>query len=105
MELVVGLYATNWKRVREQLTKGCSPRTQGGFDGGGGTAPSAANALAEALGTTEPRAISFLAEIGLAGAAKVRDLWLHDELGLVTGNLTQTISSHGAGLYRVEPRN
>jgi alpha-galactosidase len=82
------------------------PRAQGASGGSGATAPSAPNAPAEDLETTEPRAISVsFAEIGLAGAANVRDLWRHSELGLVTDKLTQTVSSHGAGLYRLEPRN
>jgi hypothetical protein len=42
-------------------------------------------------------------DIGVAGPAKVRDLWNHKDLGTVTGTLTQTINSHGAGLYRVQP--
>jgi hypothetical protein len=82
------------------------PRAQGASGGSGATASSAANAPAEDLETTEPRAISVsFAEIGLAGAANVRDLWHHDDLGLVTDKLTQTVSSHGAALYRIEPRN
>jgi hypothetical protein len=78
----------------------------GGFGGPGGTAPSPTNALAANLGVTEPRDISVsLAEIGVAGPAKVRDLWNHKDLGAVSARLTQTINSHGAGLYRLQPQN
>jgi hypothetical protein len=77
-----------------------------GFGGPGGTAPASTNAPAADLGTTEPRDISVsLAEIGVAGSTKVRDLWNHQDLGPVTDKLTQTIKSHGAGLYRIQPQN
>lgn len=53
-----------------------------------------------------PRAISVsLADLGLKGPAKVRDLWNHEELGTMTDTLTRTINSHGAGLYRIQPQN
>jgi hypothetical protein len=54
--------------------------------------------------TTEPVSISVsLADLGISGPAKVRDLWTHTDLGTVTGEFTPTINSHGAGLYRVSP--
>jgi hypothetical protein len=75
-----------------------------GFDGPEGPAPASTNAPAADLGTTEPKDISvFWEKIGLAGTAKVRDLWNHKDLGAVTDKLTQAINSHGAGLYRVQP--
>jgi len=81
-------------------------RAQGGLGGSGGTAPSPTNAPEADLGATEPRDLSVsLADIGLTGPAKVRDLWNHKDLGAVTDKLTQTIHSHGAGLYRVQPQN
>lgn len=72
-----------------------------------GANPGAAtNAPATDLGTTTPREISVaLNELGLPGAATVRDLWNRKELGVVTGRFTQTINSHGAGLYRLQPHN
>jgi hypothetical protein len=52
----------------------------------------------------EPVSISVsLADLGISGSAKVRDLWTHKELGVVTGEFVPVISSHGAGLYRVSP--
>jgi hypothetical protein len=54
----------------------------------------------------EPHDISVsFAEIGFTGSAKVRDLWNHKDLGAVTGKVTQTINSHGAGFYRLQPEN
>ena len=83
-----------------------APGGRRGFGGQGGTAPASTNAPAADLGPTEPRDISVsFAEIGVAGSAKVRDLWNHRDLGAVTDKLTQTINSHGAGLYRVQPQN
>ncbi len=77
-----------------------------GFGGPEGTAPAPTNAPPADLGATKPRDISVsLADIGLAGPAKLRDLWNHKDLGAVTDKLTQTINSHGAGLYRVQPQN
>lgn len=82
------------------------PAPRGRRGQGGGAAASANNSPASDLGTTEPRDISFsLAELGLAGPAKVRDLWNHQDLGAVTGKLTRSIHPHGAGLYRVQPWN
>ena len=80
-------------------------RGRGGPRGPGG-ATSPTNAPAADSRATEPRDISVsLAGIGLTGPAKVRDLWNHKDLGVVTDKLTQTINSHGAGLYRVQPEN
>lgn len=44
-----------------------------------------------------------LANLGISGPAKVRDLWTHKDLGTVSGEFAPTINSHGAGLYRVSP--
>jgi len=54
--------------------------------------------------TTEPVKISVpLADLGIIGTAKVRDLWTHTDLGAVSGEFAPAINSHGAGLYRVSP--
>jgi hypothetical protein len=81
-------------------------RGRGGFDGASGTGPTPTNAPAADLGATEPRDISVsLADIGVAGPAKVRDLWNRKDLGSIIDKFTKTINSHGAGLYRVQPQN
>jgi hypothetical protein len=79
----------------------------GGRRGRGGAEPSAAtNAPAADPTATQPKEISVsLANLGFSGAVKVRDLWNHRDIGTVTGTLKQTINSHGAGLYRVQPQN
>ena len=41
-----------------------------------------------------------LAEFAFVGPVKVRDLWNHKDIGTVTGIVTQSINSHGAGLCR-----
>lgn len=70
-----------------------------------GPAPDS-NTPAADPGTKEPRTISVsLAEIGVSGPAKVRDLWQLKDLGPVTDNFSQIINSHGAGLYRLQPQN
>jgi hypothetical protein len=72
--------------------------------GPGAAAPSSTNTPPADPQATGPRDVSVsLADIGLGGPAKVRDLWNHKDLGVVTGQLTQAINSHGAGFYRVQP--
>lgn len=44
-----------------------------------------------------------LAELGIAGKAKARDLWKRQDLGVVEGSFSQEIPLHGAGLYRLSP--
>lgn len=47
-----------------------------------------------------PVAVS-LRELGFAGAARVRDLWRREELGVFEGTFAPVIPFHGAGLYRL----
>jgi hypothetical protein len=41
--------------------------------------------------------------IGVKGKAKVRDLWLHKDLGVYQGSFGSELPLHGAGLYLVSP--
>jgi hypothetical protein len=55
---------------------------------------------------TQPRNISVsFSDLGFAGRVKVRDLWNRKSLGTFTGDFAPQINSHGAGLYRLHPRN
>jgi len=64
----------------------------------------ATNKPGATLPTREPVSISVsLADLGISGPAKVRDLWTHKDLGDFTGQFAPVINSHGAGLYRVSP--
>jgi hypothetical protein len=55
--------------------------------------------------STQPAEVSVtLAELGLSGRCKVRDLWTHRDLGTVTDAVTATVNSCGAVLYRVSPQ-
>jgi hypothetical protein len=45
-----------------------------------------------------------LKDIGFTGAVKVRDLWKNQDIGSFTGDFSQMINYHGAGLYRVTPQ-
>ena len=66
--------------------------------------PAVTNTPAATPPTKEPVSISIsLADLGISGPAKVRDLWTHKELGDFTGEFAPVINSHGAGLYRVTP--
>lgn len=92
-------------------------RGRGGF-GGPGAPPEAAPAIAVTnnlatnapvavdRGPTRPATISVaLADVGLSGACKVRDLWARKDLGTVTDAVSATVNSHGAVLLRVKPQN
>ena len=71
--------------------------------------PATSNSAAVAPVTNNPAAtlpasISVsLADLGFTGDCKVRNLWTHQDLGVVTGQFAPVINSHGAGLYRVSP--
>ncbi len=91
---------------------GPAPAGRGRRGGGGGAgepaspATNAAAAAAADLNADGPKDVSVvLADLGFSGPARARDLWNHKDLGVVTDKLTQTINSHGAGLYRLQPQN
>ncbi len=44
-----------------------------------------------------------LTQLGISGAAQVRDLWHGQDLGRVVGKFSPDIRAHGAGLYRISP--
>jgi hypothetical protein len=44
-----------------------------------------------------------LAELGLSGAVRVRDLWRHSDLDHTRDVFAPQIPCHGAGLYRLTP--
>ncbi|HEU4324285.1 MAG TPA: glycoside hydrolase family 27 protein [Roseiflexaceae bacterium] len=44
-----------------------------------------------------------LAELGVAGPARIRDLWHRAKLGTVTARFGRRLPAHGSGLYRVTP--
>jgi hypothetical protein len=78
-------------------------RNRGG-SGGTNTASAVEMAKASAPGATEPAEISVaLADIGLSGSCRVRDLWAQKDLETVSGTISATVNSHGAVLLRVHP--
>jgi hypothetical protein len=61
--------------------------------------------LADGAGAAAGQAVPVkLADLGLAGAGQVRDLWKGTDLGQFTAEFSPKIPRHGAGLYRVSPR-
>jgi alpha-galactosidase len=42
-------------------------------------------------------------DLGITGAADVRDLWAHADLGAMSGSFTANVSSHGVSLVRIQP--
>jgi len=45
---------------------------------------------------------AVLADMGLSGAAHVRELWTREDLGLVKERLQALVPPHGAKLYLLE---
>jgi hypothetical protein len=43
-----------------------------------------------------------LSDLGFSGIVRVRDLWLHRDLGEISDHFSATIAAHGAGLYKLE---
>ena len=82
-----------------------SPAPVGGrFRGRGTPAPKTAPAVVDPTATQPAKISVSLADIGLAGPCKVRDLWAHKDLDAVSESLSVTVNSHGAVLYRVQPQ-
>lgn len=52
----------------------------------------------------ESRVAVSLADLGIQGEATVRDLWNKKDLGSVSGEFARQIPLHGAGLYRISPK-
>ena len=54
----------------------------------------------------DPAGVSIrvaLAELGLGGRCRVRDLWLRRDLGPAKGEVAPVVPWHGAVLYRLSP--
>lgn len=66
-------------------------------------APGAKDIYLALFNTTSSRAEVRveLAELGLAGPARVRDLWRHADIATVTDHFAPRLPGHGSGLYRL----
>jgi len=54
---------------------------------------------------TQPAEISVsLSELGITGQCTVRDLWTHKDLGTFSDEISATVNSHGAAIYRISPK-
>ena len=54
--------------------------------------------------STNPKTVTLeLADIGISGSVRVRDLWAKSDMGAFTESFSAEINSHGAGLYRLSP--
>jgi hypothetical protein len=68
------------------------------------SAPS--SGTAPAVASTDPVTISVpLADLGFKGPVTVHDLWTHQDIGTMNDNISATVNSHGAVLYRLSPKN
>lgn len=53
---------------------------------------------------TQPAEISVsFSDIGISGKYAVRDLWSHKDLDAASENISATVNSHGAVLYKISP--
>ncbi|HEY3332829.1 MAG TPA: NPCBM/NEW2 domain-containing protein [Capsulimonadaceae bacterium] len=52
-------------------------------------------------GTESSKGSVLLSEIGLNGTQPARDLWLHKDLGMITGSYSVDVPAHGAVLIKV----
>ena len=84
-------------------------KTFGGLDDGGLIQGRGATVNVMVF-TTSPYVINTpvkipvsLKELGFNNSVKVRDLWLHKNLGKFNGDFAPVIPFHGAGLYRLSP--
>jgi hypothetical protein len=55
------------------------------------------------LGSGYADVTADLADLGIGGAARVRDLWAHRALGSVSGHLTENLPPHGSRLFTLTP--
>ncbi len=55
------------------------------------------------VGPAGARVSVTLAELGLAGRCRVRDLWTHEGLPSVEREIAAVVPGHGAALYRLSP--
>jgi hypothetical protein len=52
----------------------------------------------------QPAEVSVaLADLGLSGACRVRDVWAHQDVAQAQGQFSRVLPAHGAGLYRLSP--
>lgn len=56
------------------------------------------------LGNTERVLTITFFELNIAKICSIRDLWKHKDLGEFKVSFGQLIASHGAGLYRLNPK-
>jgi alpha-galactosidase len=52
-------------------------------------------------GESELKITLEFAKVGIDGPAKVRDLWQHQELGVMNGSYTAAVHKHGVVLLKV----
>ena len=53
-------------------------------------------------GAAAPITVAW-SDLGINGAADVKDLWAHTDLGTMSGSFTANVSSHGVSLVRIQP--
>ncbi|MFD4560195.1 fibronectin type III domain-containing protein [Streptomyces sp. NPDC058469] len=55
------------------------------------------------LGSQAADVTADFADLGISGTASVRDLWQHQNLGRVSGHLTENLPAHGSRLFTFTP--
>lgn len=59
-------------------------------------------ALFNLTASSAPVSVNWI-NLGFQGAADVRDLWAHNDLGVFANTYTVTLDAHGSSLFRVKP--
>lgn len=76
---------------------------------GATTAPASTISLTANAPTTSPAAAQparisvSLIDMGITGKCQVKNLWTHEDMGIVDGSLSPKVNSHGAAIFRLTP--
>jgi len=81
-----------------------APPAGGRGRGGPAPAPTPATTAATAPATGPVIITVPLSDLGLSGSIKVRDLWMHKDLGVSKDAIEALVNAHGAVLYRIKPQ-
>ncbi|HVT72351.1 MAG TPA: glycoside hydrolase family 27 protein [Lacunisphaera sp.] len=95
-------YALPPGAVRFKATATVESNGRGHFPGPARFLVVVATASTESPGPGLPVTVK-LGDLGLPGAARLRDLWTHTDLGEQRDTFAPVIPWHGAGLYRLSP--
>lgn len=108
--VVYGIGTHSPSVIEYDVPEGCTRfRAFAALDDGGASQREGATAHAMVFTTLptvrnpDAEVLVLLEDLGFSGGARIRDLWLGEDLGAFTGRFAPRIPPHGAGFYRVSP--